>query len=178
MGSLWCPGGVRGPRGGSSPAYEGGGCIDRIFTNFHDHLGPVRVLPPLGTDGDDGGRRVSDHLIVAVDSCLPRTEAYELLSYSYRYYTDESSDSFMSWIVGHDWESVLTAVGSNAKARAYQETIDSAVGNCFKLITTTRKSTDPPWINAAVKKRVRQRRSVYAREGSCLLYTTPSPRDS
>ena len=102
---------------------------------------------------------------MAVDSTLPRSDSYEILQYSYRYYTEESADAFMGWLVSHDWEEVLLAKGSNAKARAYQSAIDQAIAASFKLITTTRKSTDPPWINSAIRKKLQQRRGVYWREG-------------
>ena len=35
----------------------------------------------------------------------------------------------------------------------------------FPLITVTRKSTDPPWFNARIRKKLKQRRGVYRREG-------------
>ena len=103
--------------------------------------------------------------MVSIESVLPRTEAYELLTYSFRYYTEESAEVFTRWAVGQDWSLVLEAEGSNAKAAAYQSLVEGAIASSFKLITTTRKSTDPPWINAAIRKRVAQRRSIYRREG-------------
>ena len=41
----------------------------------------------------------------------------------------------------------------------------SAMTACFPVITTKRKSTDDPWINDRIRKRIRQRRSVFRREG-------------
>ena len=143
-------------------ATRGNRCIDRVFTNFNTHVRNTVMRPPL--ESDDSTKK-SDHLVVAVEAVLPRFEAYERLKYSYRFYTEESADSFTRWAVGHDWAEVLNATGSNSKAEAYQNTIDAAVTEHFKLITTTRKSTDPPWINARVRKRIKQRKAVYRREG-------------
>ena len=92
-------------------------------------------------------------------------ESYEVVQYSYYYYTHESAAAFTAWAVNHDWKEVLSAEGSNDKARAYQSAIDGVVAANFKLITTTRKSTDPLWINASIKRRVRQQRKIYRREG-------------
>ena len=71
----------------------------------------------------------------------------------------------MKWAVSHDWAEVLGAAGSNGKAAAYQKTIDTAISVHFKLITTTRRSTDPPWVNEAIRRRVRQRKGIFRREG-------------
>ena len=69
------------------------------------------------------------------------------------------------WKVLNDWGDVLRAQGSNEKALAYQAHIDGALDRFFPVRTTTQNSTDPPWINWAVRKRVKQRRGVFMREG-------------
>ena len=56
-------------------------------------------------------------------------------------------------------------MGSNAKAEAYQADINCAMDAFFPVRTNTRKSTDPPWINSNIKRRVKQRRGIFMREG-------------
>ena len=73
-------------------------------------------------------------------------------------------------IVNHDWSKVLGVVASNAKADSYQKTIDSAVSHHFKLIMTTRKLSNPSWINAGIKRRVRQRKDIFKREGRAAAW--------
>ena len=87
------------------------------------------------------------------------------MRYTYRLYSDEGEKEFSKWVVNHDWGEVLDVVGSNEKAMAYQRHIDAAMDAFFPYVTTVRKSTEPPWINARVKRRIKQRRSVYRREG-------------
>ena len=65
----------------------------------------------------------------------------------------------------HDWSGVISQHGSNAKAVQYQKEMDCAIDIFFPVRTNTRKSTDPPWVNARVKKKVKQRRSVFMKEG-------------
>ena len=40
----------------------------------------------------------------------------------------------------------------------------------FPYVTTVRRSTEPPWINSAVKKRIKQRKAVYRREGRSAVW--------
>ena len=115
---------------------RGNRSIDRIFLNFTEKITSVNTLPPL--ESDDASKK-SDHLVVLVEATLPRVEAFEVLRYSYYYFTEESASNFTSWIVKHDWSEVLTAPESNAKVAAYQAAIDMAIASFFKLITTTRK---------------------------------------
>lgn len=42
--------------------------------------------------------------------------------------------------------------------------------NCFPVRTTKRKSTDLPWINKAIKRRIRRRKRIYIKEGRSLLW--------
>ena len=43
--------------------------------------------------------------------------------------------------------------------------VTAAIERCFPLITTRRRSSDPPWINAAIRKRIKKRKAVYRDEG-------------
>ena len=64
-----------------------------------------------------------------------------------------------------DWSDLRAAVDSNAKTEIYQSEVPRALEVAFPLITWRRRSTDPPWFNARITKKVKQRRGVYRREG-------------
>ena len=85
------------------------------------------TVPPLESQAP------SDHRVVHVTFDLPRREAFEWVSYSYSYFTEEAQAVFGRWIVMHQWMEVITEQGSNAKAAAYQKTIDWAMNEFFPL---------------------------------------------
>ena len=142
--------------------------IDRLFCNMSRAVIESGTVPPLETEADDAAR--SDHLVAYVTVDLPRRDAFEWISYTYRHFTEEAKAIFGRWIIMHDWASVVQAEGSEAKARAYQADIDWAMDNFFPQRTTRRKSTDLPWINKAVRKKIRRRNEIYKKEGRSQLW--------
>ena len=137
--------------------------IDRIFTNFHASSTGAGTVPPLETD--DQTAKKSDHMVAYMKASLPRKEVVEWLDYSYRFYNADSAKLFGGWLAHKDWGELFRAEGSNEKASVYQREVVGAMEACFPLVKMRRKSTDPPWINNAIRKKLQQRRGVYWREG-------------
>ena len=156
--------------------------IDCIFTNFEDSIVDRGTVPPLETD--DQTAKLSDYRIAFAKSVIPRTVPVKWLTYSYWYYNPDSATMFGGWLAHKRWDDLTMAATSSEKAEIYQREVVGAMEACFPLITVKRKASDPPWINGAIRKKLNQRKGIYRREGrsskwkSCLLYTSPSPRDS
>ena len=70
----------------------------------------------------------------------------------------------------NDWTNVYLAPDSDTKAIAYQRHIDLAMARFFPVRHVRRKSTDLPWINRAVKKKIRRRKEIYRKEGRSELW--------
>ena len=140
--------------------------IDRIFVNVPTKA--AGTLPPL--ESDPGGEedvtvRKSDHKVAYCSSELPRTQPFKTLSYSYRYYNPESEAQFGAWLASQDWAEVLGASTSNEKTNLYQKQVTGAQDRFFPLITVNRRSTEPPWYNWNIKKKIKQKKGIYRREG-------------
>ena len=137
--------------------------IDRIFSNFQVFSKGQGTLPPLETD--DPQAKLSDHRIAFLYASLPRLVPVQWLEYSYRYFNKGSAKLFGGWLAHHDWGDLMSEESSNGKAGIYQRDMMGALEACFPLIKMRRKSSDPPWINAAVRRKLRQRRAIYRKEG-------------
>ena len=148
---------------------RGDRAIDRMFCNFQSGLVESGTVPPLETEGDEEVRR-SDHRIAFFKTELRHKKAFEWLQYSYWHCTEEAEKEFREWVVMHDWGDVVNACGSNAKTDIYQKTVAWAVEKFFPLKTTKRKSTDLPWINRKIKKRIRRRMKIYKKQGRSALW--------
>ena len=147
--------------------------LDLIFTNFPRQITESGTLDPLESDSGSP----SDHNVVYCTAHLKRYEAFEWLKYTYMGQTEEGSLLFKEMMIEQQWDEVYFAGSSSDKASAYQDIIDATMATCFPLVTVKRKSSEDPWITEKIRKKIRKRKAIFKTEG-CLLYTSPSPRDS
>ena len=144
---------------------RGDRAIDRTLINFARSLTESYTLPPLETE--DG--RPSDHKIAYARAVFPRADK-KLISYSYREFTEAGGNNFVTAVSAQDWSEVYSQETSTDKVRVFQAILDKHMNENFKLKTTTRRETDPPWINDNVRRLWRKRRKVYDREGRSKLW--------
>ena len=135
--------------------------IDRIFTNMHRKITESGTLAPLTTEEDIQ----SDHRVAFCVLEVPRREVFRWEIYTYRHYDQAAVERFKDWIVMHEWREVLGAVGPEDKADAYQATLTKAIDDCFPLKTRKKKSTDLPWMTDGIRKQIKDRKELFAREG-------------
>ena len=135
---------------------RGNRAIERFFTNFSRSVESAGTVPPLESENT-----ASDHRVAHMTVKMPRKESYEWITYTYRHFSEENQAGFVEWLVGQDWADVFLAVRADAKADAYQSLIDAAMDRFFPVRTVKRKSTDLPWINKAIRRKIRRRMAVY-----------------
>ena len=136
--------------------------IDRMFVSFRDDVEAFGTLEPLETD--DGSKK-SDHRIAYLEADLARSAGFEWITYSYRFYNEAAVKLFGEWVVGQDWAAVVAGASSDEKTTVYQNMISAAIDSYFPLITTKRKSTDLPWINWSIRKKIKARNRLYRLQG-------------
>ena len=139
---------------------RGHGAIDRTFCNFGRSVRTSGTCEPLE---NEFGRK-SDHRVAHLTAVFERA-ATRTITYSYRRFTEDGALKFQAWAQPADWTAVYRARTATEKATALQTILDKAHEACFPLITTTRRESDPPWINEAIRKLAKKRRKVYDREG-------------
>ena len=139
-------------------------CIDRMFTNFGRAQRSSGTVPPLDVEQGQPGCP-SDHRVAYVRAALPRIRSFEWMSYSYRYFNEDSSKMFGDWLAGFDWAEQVALTGSNNKANYYQKVVTEAMEKFFPLIHVRRKTTDLPWVSNNLRKMMRDRNDIYMREG-------------
>ena len=134
--------------------------IDKFLVNFGRSVIESDILPPL----DDGMGRESDHLISYLKAAVKKPRQAST-TYSYRHYTEEGAARFQDWIASADFGPVLACPDPNEQLNLFLGELESASNACFSLKTTTRRESDPPWINSQVRSLARKRRRIYRREG-------------
>ena len=134
--------------------------IDRTFTNFNRSIVESYTLPPLETEVGN----VSDHRMVfgkGVFAAPPNNT----VTYKHRPFTEQGAAAFLVEIEWQQWEGVLTALGVEEKVEAFQGILAGYMDKFFPIKSTTKRSTDPPWVNEQIRKLSRKRRRIYDREG-------------
>ena len=87
------------------------------------------------------------------------------VSYRYRYFSRKGASKFKTWINSQDWSTVFEAGTTSEKALELQNLLTGALDRFFPYKTTTRRETDPPWINPKIRTLIKKRRSIYDKQG-------------
>ena len=137
-----------------------GNKIYKFLVNFSRSVVESDVLPPL----DDGQGRQSDHGVAffkARFDVLP----VKKVTYRYRHFTEQGAVNFQEWVSGHNFERVYASVDVNESLASFLGDLQGKMNEFFPYKTTSRRESDPPWINPHVKALIRKRRRIYHREG-------------
>lgn len=134
--------------------------IDRTFVNFYRAVSDTDVLCPLETE--EGNE--SDHKMTFARAVFPLNRA-DTITYSYRPFTERGAEAFVAEMATQDWGQVLDCPILDEKVARFQGVLDGLMEKNFPLKTTTRRKSDPPWVNEALRRLTKKRRRVYDREG-------------
>ena len=155
-----------------TPDTRGGRRIEKIFINWHDMIVEQGCVPPLQTEPDKNGDfTASDHRIQFMKSTLPRREPVVWEKYNYRPFTEAGAVSFGTDLAAVDWSPVMSSVGPDRKAAAFQVVLDSLMDKHFPIKVRRKKASDLPWLNDTAKKKIKKKKAVYKAEGKSERWT-------
>ena len=141
--------------------------IDRSFVNFARSITEAGTLPPLETEDE----RPSDHRIAFARAEFERKRV-KSITYTYRQYSELGATSFLEELGQVKWEGIKQARGSQSKVDKLQDILSGLMSKHFKLKTTTRRASDPPWFNDRILWLIKKRRKIYDKEGRSARYKT------
>ena len=140
---------------------RGKNTLDLVFTNFPNYIREFGTLPALfNAEGTE-----SDHAAVHLCSRMPRVPEYEIEKYTYIKHTSEGDESFAKYLGEVDWTELTEQNKPDKMVEILHAVFKEGMDISYKTITTTRKNTQPQWINQAVLDLIDQRRAVFRREG-------------
>ena len=134
--------------------------IDRSLCNFGRSVIESGTLPPLETENG----QVSDHLMAYAVAKF-ETPVEETITYSYRPFTERGAEQFLQAIRSQSWESIAMLTDVNEKRELFQGVVDRAFNDAFPLKTTTKRKSDPPWVNDLIQRLSLKRRKIYDKHG-------------
>ena len=139
--------------------------IDRSFVNFSRAIREASTLEPL--ESEDA--RPSDHRMAYAKAEFTKPVP-KIIKYTYRQYTEAGATTFLADLESTSWEGVMSELSSDKKLERLQCVLGRLMAKHFKLKTTVRKSTDPPWFNDRILWLIKKRRKIYDREGRSPRY--------
>ena len=135
--------------------------LDLIFTNFPQYIKEYGTLPALFNQ--EGVK--SDHLAVHLYAKIPRVPEYQIERYTYVKHTREGDETFKQYIESTDWTQIVNEMNPDTMVERLHKVFAEAMDKSFQTITTTRKSTQPQWINQNIINLIARRRAIFRREG-------------
>ena len=139
--------------------------IDRSFVNFPRKIKEACSLPPLETEDE----RPSDHRIAFAKAEFEKKRS-ETITYTYRQYTEKGATAFLEDLAKADWDGVRSESSSQGKVNILQNKLASLTSKHFKMKTTTRRTSDPPWFNDKILWLIKKKRKIYDWEGRSPRY--------
>lgn len=133
--------------------------IDLCLTNFEGEI-TTRAFLPLESDA---GQK-SDHNCIVVRALTDRVHVFEKKKHFFRPYTREGERRFGAELSMIDWAEIHS-LDVNAAVKMMNDTLGEIYERNFPVKQIVVKSTDPPWVNNAVRKASERKRKYYRRKG-------------
>ena len=145
-----------------TPPTRGNNHLDLIFSNFPQYITRSGVTDPIfnltGTE--------TDHMTVFVNAKMPRVPEYKTESYSYYKQTVESDKKMCLYLKSIDWQyEMRSAVTPTEMVEVLHSKFKDGMDMSYELKKSTKKSSEPPWITAGIRRLIRRRRAVFRKWG-------------
>ena len=143
-----------------SPPTRGDAKLDIAACNFGGSIAAMTLSAPLETD--DGQSR-SDHMFLSYDFALKHKHDFRWVKYRVRTITDRSIQEYDEAMRKADWATRDGESAQQTTERLHKNIIDIVNKHLpwrnFKI-----RSTDDPWIDEPMRKKIRQRKEVFKRD--------------
>ena len=138
---------------------RGDSFLDVTATSFRNEIVSSTTHSPLESD-----EALSDHHLVVHSAELKHTHCFEWKRFSYRRVTKEGEDELDRCMKNTPWQEILPRDPEDRIACLHQNII-ALKDRCFPLAHVKIRSTDDPWVDEAVRKKIAQQQDVYKLAG-------------
>ena len=139
---------------------RGTATLDHIATNFNECSRHAVVLPPLVNDENE---RTSDHGIILAEFELKHV--HEFRKYVFWTRNMRNLKDCIHEINTTSWELPEIGPDPDEYVETFHRKLLQIMDRHIPLKKRTKKSTDVPWFNGGIGKKMKQGREVYMREG-------------
>ena len=147
-------------------ATRGSSRLDEIYSNADRTTSRAENSRPLSTERGDE----SDHDVVILTCKIEKPPPRLWIKVSRRKRTQKADEAFAEFLRSTDWASLLLGKPLNEMVRTYKEIIEKKTDELFPIVVSKRRVGDPPWITGGIRRKIKQRKRVYRREGRRSLW--------
>ena len=134
--------------------------LDLAWSNLEQWRTLTSVRDPLTTvDGTP-----NDHRIIYVENAIRSSHRFKKIWIRTRPKTRRGDTLFKKWIQEQDWQTVYTSKDANDKASGLVTLLNEAMNSCYPTVWKKIKTTEDPWIDDHIRKKIKNRKRTFKRE--------------
>ena len=97
-----------------------------------------------------------------IEAALGNTHEFEWVKYTTRIITEEGRNRFVSFLTNIDWEQLMgDSICPDINTDRLHNKITSLNDICFPLKTRKIRSSDKPWINDNIRRKIKKRKREF-----------------
>ena len=145
-----------------TPPTRGNNTLDLLFTNFPQFIRDAGVTEPIKSI--QGVQ--TDHKTVYMNSIMPRVPQYEIQKYTYLKQTPEGDTKLKEFLCKQDWKTVFVGCqDSTCMVERMHAVFEKGMEECYDRKSSTKKTSEPPWITGGIRRLIKRRRAVFRKFG-------------
>ena len=139
-----------------TPPTRGDNTLDLVITNFHQYITRTGVTDPIfNTQGT-----TTDHKTVYINAKIPRVPQYAVEKYSDVQQTPEGDTKLKEFLNTQDWEAIIKEGDKPDKmVETLHRTFEKGMAECYTTKTSSKKTSEPPWLTSGIRRLIRRRRA-------------------
>ena len=136
--------------------------LDKIATNIQECKTSIRQ--PLSCDASS---QTSDHSVILLEADLQENHRFSKRVIHRRKFTEEGLQTFGKLLLNVDWVSEYKTVEDDAdlQVRVMDRILEKISEQSFKMRRVVIKSTDAPWMNPHLQRKIYLRKKSYKKNG-------------
>ena len=153
-------------------ATRGNAALNLTATNIHHEIKNIEALDPIMSE--DGKK--SDHKCLAFSTTLENSDRFKWVHVMAQKKTPEGDEIFDWKIREEKWDDIYEGGNPEKMTEKFTCVIEKIMDEAYPWRKTKHRNTDDPWIDDDVRRNVRKRKKILAKEGRSVKWKEATRR--
>ena len=109
-------------------------------------------------------------MTVFVSARIPRIPEYQTQTYTYYHQIPEGDNELETFLRQTDWEKLLGNGSPCSMVEKLHERFEEGMKMCFELKKSAKKTSEPPWMTAGIRRLIKKRRAIFRKFGRNVVW--------